>query len=265
MLKTVAQQSGNAVSAHCGRRKSALTTDRVTPPVTIASLRQLTKTYVAPGGGVAVQALRGIDLEFEEGQSVAICGASGSGKSTLMNILGCLDRPTTGRYLIGGQDVSDLDDDALSDIRGRCVGFVFQNFNLIQQLTVLDNLEVPLFYQGAPPKARRHKAHELIQMVELADRAHHRPMELSGGEQQRVAIARSLINDPLIVLADEPTGNLDTATGEMILRIFDRLHDEGRTVILVTHERHVAARCDRIVTLCDGLVASDEQRSNGRG
>ena len=196
---------------------------------------------------------------------MAVCGASGSGKSTLMNILGCLDHPTTGRYLIGGQDVSDLDDDALSDIRGQCVGFVFQNFNLIQQLTVLDNLEVPLFYQGAPPRVRKRKAHELIEMVGLADRAHHRPMELSGGEQQRVAIARSLVNNPLIVLADEPTGNLDTATGEMILRIFDRLHDEGRTVILVTHERDVAARCGRIVTLRDGLVASDEQRSDGTG
>ncbi|HEY3245785.1 MAG TPA: ABC transporter ATP-binding protein [Phycisphaerae bacterium] len=206
-----------------------------------------------------VEALRGVDIDFRRGESVAVCGASGSGKSTLMNIIGCLDRPTAGRYLLGDRDVSYLEDDALSDIRGRYIGFVFQSFNLIQQLTVLENLEVPLFYQGAPARERRAKAQELIEMVCLADRGHHRPMELSGGQQQRVAIARALINDPLIILADEPTGNLDTATGEMILQIFDKLHAAGKTIIMVTHEPHVAQRCQRVITLRDGLILSDER------
>jgi putative ABC transport system ATP-binding protein len=230
----------------------------------IATVRQLTKTYHKPGTIVSVEALRGIDLDIVQGQAVAVCGQSGSGKSTLMNILGCLDRLTTGRYLLGEQDVSDLDDDELSDIRGRHVGFVFQNFNLIPQMTVLENLEVPLFYQGVPATTRKQKARELVALVELAGRGHHRPMELSGGEQQRVAIARALINDPLIILADEPTGNLDTATGEMILDIFDRLHQAGKTVIMVTHEPNVAARCDRIITLRDGLIISDKDNTNGR-
>jgi len=230
----------------------------------IASIHELTKTYHKVGTSVSVEALRGIDLIIPQGQAVAICGQSGSGKSTLMNILGCLDRLTTGRYLLGEQDVSHLDDDALSEIRGRHVGFVFQNFNLVSQMTVLENLEIPLFYQGVPAAIRRKKARELVALVELSDRGHHRPMELSGGQQQRVAIARSLVNDPLIILADEPTGNLDTATGEMILEIFDRLHEAGKTIIMVTHEQNVAARCDRIVTLSDGVIVSDEDTSDGR-
>ncbi len=179
----------------------------------IASIQQLTKIYGKPGTDVQVKALRNLNIEFTEGESVAICGQSGSGKSTLMNLLGCLDRPTSGRYFLGDLDVSRLDDDQLSDIRGQKIGFVFQSFNLIHQLTVLENLEVPLFYQGHPVRARREKARRVVAMVGLSDRAHHRPSELSGGQQQRAAIARALINDPLLLLADEPTGNLDTATG----------------------------------------------------
>jgi len=217
----------------------------------------VTKVYGTQGSSVLVEALRGVDLEFVEGESVAICGHSGSGKSTLMNLMGCLDRVTTGRYLLGDTDVSQLSDDGLSDVRGRRIGFVFQSFNLIPQLTLLENLEVPLFYQGRPAAERRQKADELVRLVELADRGHHRPNELSGGQQQRAAIARALINDPLIVLADEPTGNLDTVTGEMILDIFDELHRQGRTVLMVTHELAVAQRCDRVITLRDGGVVED--------
>ncbi len=223
----------------------------------IAAVQDLTKEYGKPGSDVRVQALRGVNIQFVEGESVAICGQSGSGKSTLMNLLGCLDRATTGTYLLGGVDVARLDDDQLSDIRGQRIGFVFQSFNLIHQLTVLENLEVPLFYQGVHAHARREKALELAELVGLTDRGHHRPSELSGGQQQRAAIARALINDPLILLADEPTGNLDTATGEMILDVFDRLHAEGKTILIVTHEAHVAGRCDRIITLSDGKIVED--------
>ncbi len=226
-------------------------------PVVIASVQELVKDYRKPGSEVNVRALRGVDLDFKEGESVAICGQSGSGKSTLMNVLGCLDRPTSGQYLLGGVDVSRMGDDELSDIRGQRIGFVFQSFNLIAQLTILENLEIPLFYQGCPPGERRRRARELIDLVGLGDRGHHRPNELSGGQQQRAAIARALINEPLILLADEPTGNLDTATGEMILAIFDRLHDEGKTIVMVTHEATVAARCDRQITLRDGMIVED--------
>ena len=226
--------------------------------MSIANVEQLTKFYSKPGASVQVPALCGIDLRFEAGEYVAICGHSGSGKSTLMNILGCLDRPTAGRYCIGQQDVSQLSDDELSDIRGRRIGFVFQNFNLIPQLDVLENLEVPLFYQGVPRRERAQRAWALVEAVGLGQREHHRPMELSGGEQQRVAIARALINDPVIVLADEPTGNLDTATGLAILEVFDQLHAQGKTIIVITHEYDVAQRTQRIVNLRDGLVISDQ-------
>ncbi len=230
-----------------------------------ASVDQLTKVYAKLGSTVAVHALRGISLDFVEGESVAICGQSGSGKSTLMNVLGCLDRPTTGRYLLGGQDVSHLNDDELSDLRGRRLGFIFQNFNLIPQMTVIENVEVPLFYQSVPPHTRHERASRLIELVDLTDRAHHRPMELSGGQQQRVAIARALVNDPILILADEPTGNLDSATGEMILAIFEDLRREGKTIFLVTHDQAVAARCDRIIVLRDGLVIQDDRSQAGNG
>jgi len=228
--------------------------------VIVASFQNVTKVYGRPGTSVCVEALRDISIDFVAGESVAICGASGSGKSTLLNLLGCLDRPTSGRYLLGEDDVSLLDDDGLSDVRGRRIGFVFQNFNLIPQLTVLENLEVPLFYQAAPAPVRRAKAIELARLVGLADRAAHRPTELSGGQQQRAAIARALSNDPLIILADEPTGNLDTATGEAVLAIFEELRRHGRTILMVTHEPDVAARCDRIVTLRDGAILDDVRK-----
>lgn len=227
------------------------------PPTVIASVQHLSKTYGKPGSNVQVHALRDVTIEFVEGESVAIQGQSGSGKSTLMNLLGCLDRPTTGRYLLGGQDVSRLDDDQLSGIRGQKIGFVFQNFNLIHQLTVQENLEVPLFYQGWPAGVRRDKARRVIGLVGLSDRAHHRPSELSGGQQQRAAIARALVNDPLLLLADEPTGNLDSATGKTILDIFQSLRDEGRTILMVTHDEQVARICDRLITLRDGEVVED--------
>lgn len=225
--------------------------------MSVASVHKLTKTYGNAESGVLVHALRGVDIDFTEGEAVAICGHSGSGKSTLMNLLGCLDRPTSGRYILGGTDVARLDDDQLSDIRGQKIGFVFQSFNLIAQLTVLENLEVPLFYQGVHADERRERAIRVADMVGLGDRAHHRPSELSGGQQQRAAIARALINDPLFLLADEPTGNLDTATGEMILSLFDDLRAQGKTVIIITHEPAVAQRCDRIITLRDGVIVED--------
>jgi len=227
----------------------------------VASVRNLSKIYRKPGTNVEVHALRTINLDFAEGEFTAIMGASGSGKSTLMNVLGCLDQPTIGQYILGGQDISALPDDELSEIRSRRIGFIFQNFNLIQQLTVLENLEVPMFYLGIPPVERRHRAMELAAKVGLEERADHRPMQLSGGQQQRVCIARALINEPLILLADEPTGALDSKTGQAILELFDELVAQGKTIILVTHDPSVAHRCTRVIHLHDGEVSKDERNA----
>ena len=227
----------------------------------VASIQNLSKIYRKPGTNVEVAALRSISIDFTEGQYTAIMGASGSGKSTLMNIIGCLDRPTTGHYFLGETDVSALEDDTLSEIRSRRIGFIFQNFNLIQQLTVLENLEVPMFYLGVPPHERKRRARELAERVDLAERLDHRPMQLSGGQQQRVCVARALANDPLILLADEPTGALDSKTGQAILELFDELVADGRTILLVTHDPSVAHRCQRIIHLHDGHVQNDQLNS----
>lgn len=227
------------------------------PPTAV--LHGITKHYYKPDGTILVEALRGIDLEIPAGQYCAIMGSSGSGKSTLMNVLGCLDRPTAGRYLLEGLDVATLDDTELSRARGRRIGFVFQAFNLISELTIVENVEVPLFYQGIPRAERLRRAVDRLELVGLADRLGHRPSELSGGQQQRVAIARSLVTDPAILMADEPTGNLDTRTGNTILELIDQLHAQGLTIIMVTHDDAVAERCQRVVRLTDGSISSDER------
>lgn len=220
-----------------------------------AKIENLTKAYELKGG--TVHALRGVSFDVPQGDYVAIMGPSGSGKSTLLNLLGCLDRPTTGRLLLGSDNVGEMDDDQLSMIRASRIGFVFQSYNLIAQLTVLENIEVPLYYMGKIGPEYKARVRELAELVGLGDRLDHRPVQLSGGQQQRVAIARSMINDPYFILADEATGNLDSVTTEEILAIFDRLNDEGRTIIMVTHEDEVAARARRIVRLRDGLVQED--------
>jgi putative ABC transport system ATP-binding protein len=219
----------------------------------VARVTDLTKVYRL-GNDLEVPALRGVSMDFCRGDFAAIMGASGSGKSTLLNLLGCLDRPTSGSYLLGGHDVSQMDDRALSGIRSRYIGFIFQSYNLIAQLSVVENIEVPLSYQRRPVPAGRQRCVRLARLVGLADRLHHRPSELSGGQQQRVAIARALVNNPHIILADEPTGNLDSATGEEIMDLLGALNRAGRTIIMVTHEPDVAARARRIIRLRDGHV-----------
>ncbi|MCC6951226.1 MAG: ABC transporter ATP-binding protein [Phycisphaerales bacterium] len=204
-----------------------------------------------------VEALKGVELVIGKGEYVAIMGSSGSGKSTLMNVLGCLDRPTSGHYYLDGRDVGSMDDATLSDYRGRKIGFIFQAFNLIPELTIDENVAVPLFYQKVAKRDRLDRAREVLTMVGLGDRLDHRPRELSGGQQQRVAIARALVTRPVVLMADEPTGNLDSATGRAILNVFDRLNDEGMTIIMVTHDPAVSRRCKRVVRLGDGVVEFD--------
>ncbi len=223
-----------------------------------AKIENLTKAYELKGG--TVHALRGVSFDVPVGDYVAIMGPSGSGKSTLLNLLGCLDRPTSGRLLLGEDNVGEMDDDQLSMIRASRIGFVFQSYNLIAQLTVLENIEVPLYYLGKVGPEYKSRVRELAELVGLGDRLDHRPVQLSGGQQQRVAIARSMINDPYFILADEATGNLDSVTTEEILAIFDKLNEEGRTIIMVTHEDEVAARARRVGRLRDGLVQVDERQ-----
>jgi putative ABC transport system ATP-binding protein len=208
-------------------------------------------------GSETVYVLKGIDLDIERGDYVAIMGPSGSGKSTLMNLLGCLDTPTSGTYVLNGKDVSQLSDDHLAEIRNKEIGFVFQTFNLLPRTTALENVALPMIYAGASKKERTERAQEVLTDVGLADRMDHRPNELSGGQRQRVAVGRALVNKPSIILADEPTGNLDSKTSLEILQLFDDIHQAGNTVIVVTHEEDVAARAKRIIRLRDGVIESD--------
>jgi putative ABC transport system ATP-binding protein len=224
---------------------------------TVIDVRDVRKTYQM--GDIAVHALQGVSLRIERGEYVAIMGSSGSGKSTLMNILGCLDVPTSGTYLLNGSDVRDVDEDTLSDLRNRYIGFVFQSFNLIPRTRALANVELPLAYAGVSRAERRRAAMAALDEVGLADRVGHVPSELSGGQQQRVAIARALVTNPALILADEPTGNLDTVSGDEVLGIFERLSDEGRTVILITHEDEVATHARRVIRIRDGQIIADAQ------
>lgn len=226
-----------------------------TPARLATSIQSLTKEYVLKSE--TVRALRGVSFDVPEGDYVAIMGPSGSGKSTLLHLLGCLDKPTSGSLMLGDDDIATMTDDQLADIRSRRIGFVFQSYNLIQQLSVVENIQVPLYYQGRLGAKEREYAVELARRVGLGGRLDHRPSQLSGGQQQRVAIARSLVNDPFFILADEPTGNLDSITTEEILTLFDELNGEGRTIILVTHEDEVSRRARRVVRLKDGMLHSD--------
>jgi putative ABC transport system ATP-binding protein len=223
----------------------------------VIDLQRVHKTYAI--GDIAVHALRGVTLRVERGEYVAIVGASGSGKTTLMNIIGCLDQPSVGRYLLGGVDVHGMDEDTLADVRNRQIGFVFQSFNLIPRTRALANVELPLGYAGVPRAAREQRALEALALVGLHDRVLHLPNELSGGQQQRVAIARALVTNPAMILADEPTGALDTVSSAEVMRIFARLVEQGRTVVLITHEAEVAKHAERQIRISDGQIVSDER------
>ncbi|MDP4262169.1 MAG: ABC transporter ATP-binding protein [Bacteroidota bacterium] len=223
----------------------------------IIHLEQIRKSYIM--GKQQLQVLKGISLDINKNEYVALMGPSGSGKSTLMNIIGCLDTASAGTYILNGQDVSKMEDNALAEVRNKEIGFVFQQFNLLPRLTALENVALPLVYAGMSRKARNEKAMHVLDMVSLTDRSHHKPNELSGGQSQRVAIARALVNDPSIILADEPTGNLDTKTSYEIMDIFGKIHSEGNTVVLVTHEEDIANHARRVIRLRDGIVESDKQ------
>jgi len=222
-------------------------------------IKEIKKIYQM--GKVKVEALKGVSFYIDKGEFVAIMGPSGSGKSTLMHIIGCLDQPTEGSFIIGGKDVSKLNDDRLAEIRNKSIGFVFQQFNLLSRTSILHNVEIPLIYAGLKTKQRREMAKQALVSVGLGDRVKHKPNEISGGEKQRAAIARALVNNPLIILADEPTGNLDTKTGEEIMKIFYKLHQQGNTVIMVTHEAEIARHAHRIIHLRDGLIEKDEVKT----
>lgn len=226
----------------------------------IIEMKNITKTYIV--GLEEVHALRGISLQVRKNEYIAVMGPSGSGKSTLMNIMGCLDTPTTGIYLFNGINVSDMNDNELAKIRNKEIGFVFQTFNLIPRSNALHNVELPLIYAGISSHERRERARQALKNVGLEDRMLHKPNELSGGQRQRVAIARALINNPSIILADEPTGNLDSKTGEEIMQLFEELHKKGNTIILVTHEEYIAEHAKRIIRIRDGLIESDEVVNN---
>ena len=226
----------------------------------IIEAENLWRTYEM--GAEEIHALRGVTFTIGRGEYVAVMGPSGSGKSTLMNLIGCLDTPTSGTYVLNGKTVSEMDDDELAAIRNREIGFVFQTFNLLPRATALHNVELPLVYAGIPRDERLEQARRALEMVDLGDRTTHKPNELSGGQRQRVAVARALVMNPSILLADEPTGNLDTATGQEIMRLFGRLHDQGRTIILVTHERDIADHALRTIHIRDGQIENDERRSS---
>ena len=224
----------------------------------IIHAEDLWRTYQM--GAEEIQALRGVTFEIQKGEYVAVMGPSGSGKSTLMNLIGCLDTPSKGRYVLRGKVVSEMNDDELAAVRNREIGFVFQTFNLLPRATALHNVELPLVYAGIPKEKRIEQAKHALAMVDLADRMTHKPNELSGGQRQRVAVARALVMNPSILLADEPTGNLDTATGEEIMRLFERLHEQGNTIILVTHEKDIADHAHRTISIRDGRIEKDEAR-----